>query len=459
MTLLLSPFEMAADLLDPQPSEEQIERGMEIWREIRRPSQCAPTTPRDWYLWLILAGRGWGKTRTGAEWLIDEMIAFPHYWYAMIGPTTDDVRDIMFEGESGLLACLDARGIKYHWNKQLLQLKIAGGARVDGFTAERPERVRGPNLRAVWGDEPASWRYGQAVWDTMQFAIRKGDVRVCMTGTPKATPFVKYLVELADVITKGTTEENRANLSEKYYSKVILPYVGTRLGRQELNAEILEDVEGALWKLSLIEQHRVGGVPMHEEVINNEWVQVAELIEILVGLDPSMSNKSKKNNITGLSQRESDECGIMASGLGEDGHAYILADHSGRMGTNTWATSSLDVYDAYEADRIIAEVNNGGDLVEFALKAVCKAQGRPMPSFTQIHASRGKRVRMEPVHALYEQGMVHHVGTLPKLEDEMTSWVEGAPGAKSPNRIDAMVYDVSEHLLRKQGRRLGYSVS
>lgn len=573
MTTALDPFIIAADQLDPQFDDDDYEsRGMQEWRSVRRPEQVPPSEPRDWYLWLIMAGRGWGKTRTGAEWLLDEMVAFPGYWYAMVGPTIDEGRDIMIEGESGLLACADARKIRYNWNKHLGQFTILGGARADLFTAEKPDGVRGPNLRSVWGDEPAclpgetlirtdvgtkpivdvragervwtreglrrvvwsgptrkdaqlvkvhtitgtltctpdhqvwtkrgwveaqyleshdrlalweqnayvervewltsvqtvydlsiegchefyadgflvhnSWRYGQDVWDTLQFAMRKGDVRACLTGTPKTSDFMKYLIGQADVITKGHSEDNRANLSDKYYARVVLPYIGTRLGRRELAGEMLEDVEGALWSLELVEQGRVAQLPVYEEWENDELVTYSDLSEVVVAIDPAVTAKST-----------SDETGIVTGALGNDGHVYIVSDRSGRMAADKWAKTAMGVYDLYEADRIIGEVNNGGDLVLVNLKATCRGLGRTMPKFKAISASRGKLIRAEPVVGLYEQELVHHVGVFPKLEDEMTSWVPSDKRGKSPNRVDAMVYLVSDLLLAKQGRKLGYSVT
>jgi phage terminase large subunit-like protein len=458
MSLLLSPFELAADQLDPQFSLEEISQGMQSWRSVRRPSQCAPTTPADWYLWFILAGRGWGKTRTGAEWLLDEMSAFPYYRYAVIGANTDETRDTMVEGESGLLACAENRKMRVDWNRSLGHFKIRGGARADTYTAEKPDGVRGPNVRSAWCDEPASWRFGQETWDTLQFMMRKGDPRICVTGTPKATPFIKFLIAQADVITKGRSKDNEANLSKKYYSRVILPYIGTRLGRQELDAEILEDVDGALLKQSVIDANRVTSVPMHQEIENNAYVDVADLIALLVSIDPSVSDNPARNALTGKRQRESDEAGIIVAALGEDNHGYLLDDRSGRMKGEKWAGLALDLYDQYEADRIIAEVNNGGDLVEVTLRSVTTARGLQMPRFKQITASRGKDVRAEPVAGLHEQGLIHYVGNFPKLEDEWTSWIPKQKGQASPNRMDAEVYAFSELLLRKQGRQLGYSI-
>ena len=459
MSISIDPFLMAADLLSPPVDADDAAKGLKPWREIRRPSQCAPTTPRDWYFWLVLAGRGFGKTRLAAEWMLDEMTAFPNYWYAMVGATFDEGRDIMVEGESGLLACADARKIAHTWNKQLGHFKIRGGPECDLFSAEKPDGVRGPNLRACWLDEPASFRYGMEVWETLQFAMRKGDVRVLATGTPKATPFIKFLMQQADVITRGSTEENRANLSEKFYSRVILPYVGTRIGRQELEAEILEDVEGALWNQAQIDADRVWSIPTHKIYENDMWTDVADLVKILTAIDPSVTSNTSRNRVTGKAQRSSDEVGILGAALGEDGDGYILADHSGIMTPDQWCNTALRLYDRYEMDEIIAEINMGGDLVEATLRAVCRSAGRPVPPFKKIRASRGKTVRAAPVQALYDAHRVHHVGILPGLEDEMTGWIPGVPGTRSPNRIDALVYAVSRLMLERQGRKLGYSIS
>lgn len=454
---LADAFAIAADMLDPVFSLDDISRGLQNWREIRRPNQCPPIDPIDWFLWVLLAGRGFGKTATGANWLLDEMTAAPRYWYAMIGPTFDEGRDIMVEGESGLLYWADARKLKHTWNKSLGHFQIKGGARADLFTAEKPDGVRGPNLRALWGDEFATWRYGRQVWETVIWAMRKGDVRALLTGTPQATAFVKEMLSKADVITKGVSEDNRANLSEKYYNQVIKPLEGTRLYRQEALAEILEDVEGALWKQSEIDATRVRSVPSHQEYEDGELVDVADLVELIVVVDPSVTNKGPKS-AAGKAQRESDECGILLAGLGSDGHVYIIADWSGRMSTDQWAARTFEMYDVFQADRIVAEVNHGHDLVIENLRGYCRAQGVAIPKIDKINASRGKTVRAQPVQGLYVQGMVHHVGVFAQLEDEQTTWVD-SPGARSPNRLDVAVYAVSELLLRRQGRKLGYSIS
>jgi len=455
----LDPFILAADLLDPQQDDYDITNDLKPWREIRRENQKWPNEPLDAYLVIILAGRGWGKTRTGAEWMLDEMTAFPSYWYAMLGPTFDEGRDVMVEGESGLLACADARKIRHTWNKQLGHFNIRGGPECDLFSAEKPDGVRGPNLRCLWGDEPGSWRYGQEVWNTVQFAMRKGNVKALLTGTPKATPFIKFLLSQADVIIKGKTEENRLNLSDKFYSRVILPYVGTRIGRQELDAEVLEDVDGALWKQAAIDADRVWTIPSHKVYEDDAWVDVADFAEIAVALDPSVTANTARNMATGKAQRTSDEVGIVSAALGDDGDCYVFADHSGIMPAKQWASTGLALYDRYEMDCVIAEINMGYDLVENTFRTECDTQRRPMVPFVKVRASHAKTVRAGPVQALYDSHRVHHVGVLAGLEDEMTGWIPNAPGSRSPNRVDAMVYVVSYLMLRKSGRKLGFSIT
>jgi phage terminase large subunit-like protein len=313
-------------------------------------------------------------------------------------------------------------------------------------------------LRALWGDEFASWRYGQQVWQTVIWAMRKGNVKALLTGTPQATPFVKEILRQASVVTKGVTADNEANLSSKFLERVIKPLEGTRLYRQEALAEILEDVDGALWKQAEIDATRVASVPSYQEYDGDELVDVADLVELGVTVDPSASNKGPRS-ATGHAQRASDECGIMLAGRGSDGHAYVMADWSERLSIEQWAARAIDLYDMFEADWIGAEVNHGHDMVVSALTAHCRATGRSVPKIVRLNASRGKTVRAQPVQGLYVQSMVHHVGVFPKLEDEMTTWIEGAPGARSPNRLDALVYAVSELLRKRSGRKLGYTAS
>ena len=403
------------------------------WRKIARPNQLPPLGP--WRFWLILTGRGWGKTRTGSEWVRERVRASAYV--NIIGATADDARDIMIEGESGILAvCPDGERPDYLPSKR--RLEWPNGARSLIFTADEPERLRGKQHSDLWGDEIAAWRYQEA-FDQAMFGLRLGsDPKALFTSTPRPVKAIKTL--LADpncVVTRGATYENRDNLAPAFYEQVINRYEGTRLGRQELAGEVLEDVEGALWSLSQIDALRVKEAPT--------------LLRVVVAIDPAVT-----------SGEDSDETGIIVAGVGdcrckakhepactrEEGcackllterHGFILADLSGRYSPDGWARRAVGALDSYKGDRIVAEVNNGGDMVEQTLRTIY----RPVP-YKKLHASRGKVTRAEPVAALYEQGKVHHVGSLSALEDQMTTWVPGMP---SPDRMDALVWALTELML------------
>lgn len=412
-----SLWSMAADMLDPPMPE-----GRQRWRDTARPEQLAPLG--DWYLWFIKAGRGWGKTRTGAEWLLEQMRRFPGSRWAMVAPTYDDGRDVMVEGESGLQACA-LPGEVAAWNRSLGHFIMKNGSRADLFSAEKPESVRGPNLRGVWGDEPGTWRYGQKLWDTLEFAIRKGDVQALLTGTPRPTKFVKFLISQADFVTDGSTYDNMANLSDKFRTRVIARHEGTRLGRQELGGEVLEDTPGALWTLAQIEALRKLP-PMHKVWrAGKEWMEI-DMRRIVVAVDPAVT-----------SEEDSDETGIIVGGIGRDQHGYTLADYSLQASPEKWARRAIDAYYDFKADAIVAEVNNGGDLVETVIRSIDKNV-----RYKKVNASRGKRVRAEPVASLYEQKRWHHIEPFPELEDQMTTWVQGDPD--SPDRMDANVWLATE---------------
>lgn len=410
-------WESVADLLDPPMPE-----GRQRWRDIARPEQLAPLG--DWYLWFIKAGRGWGKTRTGAEWLLEQMRRYPGSRWAMVAPTFDDGRDLMVEGESGLEACALPGEVKT-WNRSLGQFFMKNGSRADLFTAEKPEAARGPNLSGVWGDEPATWRYGQKLWDILEFGVRKGDVKIVLTGTPKPSKFVRFLMSVADIVTEGTTYDNLSNLSDKFKTRVIKRHEGTRLGRQELNAEILEDTPGALWTLSQIEELRKMP-PVHRVWRHDKQWEEIDMKRIVVSVDPAVT-----------AEADSDETGIIVSGLGRDDHGYTLADYSLQASPEKWARRAIDAYYDFKADLVVAEVNNGGDLVETVIRSIDKNV-----SYKKVNASRGKRVRAEPVASLYEQRRWHHIEPFPELEDQMTTWVQGDPD--SPDRMDALVWGATE---------------
>lgn len=384
------------------------------WRFWGRPDQHAP--PGSWRTWLVLAGRGWGKTRTGAEWVREQVESGKAGRIALVAPTAADVRDVMVEGESGLLAiCPDGKRPIYEPSKR--RLTWPSGAQATTYSADEPDRLRGPQHDAAWCDELAAWRYPEA-WDMLQMGLRLGaDPRALVTTTPRPTPIVKRL--LADKTThttRGSTFDNKANLAPGFLDAIVARYQGTRLGRQELYAELLEDVEGALWTRDLIDRARVQTVP--------------DLKRVVVAIDPAVSNDA-----------DSDETGIVVAGIGADGHGYVLDDLSGRHSPLEWARRAIGALRTYQGDRIVAEVNNGGALVEVNLRTV----DRLVP-YKAVHAAKGKRTRAEPIAALYEQGKVHHVGELARLEDQLCTW-DPLAGDKSPDRLDALVWALSEVML------------
>lgn len=389
------------------------------WSFWARPKQLPPGHPRsampdraDWRYWLVMAGRGFGKTRTGAEMVRRWVRDYP--LVNLIGATADDVRDIMVEGESGILAiCPPGERPEYRPSKR--RLDWPNGARSLLFTADEPERLRGKQHMKLWADELAAWRYPEA-WDQAMFGLRLGDnPQAVITTTPKPVKAVRDLLKDAHTVTyTGTTYENRANLAEAFYNAIITKYEGTRLGRQELLAEILDDVPGALWKRDRIDDLRVTDLP--------------NMTRIVVAIDPAVSTTD-----------ESSETGIVVAGVGKDGHGYVLDDLTVKASPHEWATRAVNAYHDYQADRIVAEVNNGGDMVEHTVRTVDRRV-----SFKQVRASRGKLTRAEPVAALYEQGKVHHLGVLSQLEDQMCSWV---PGDTSPDRMDALVWALTELML------------
>jgi len=398
------------------PPEKKVElsRLMEVakyrWTLTARPSQLVPEG--NWTVWLIKTGRGFGKTRAGAETMRiwKETMPILHF----IGATSGDARDVMIEGESGILQCSPPWDMpKYEPSKR--RLTWSNGAKAIIFSADEPDRLRGPQCHAAWCDELAAWRYAEDTWDNMMMGLRLGSKpRVVATTTPRPTKMIKDLIKDPTVhVTSGTTYENINNLAPAFLNTIIKKYEGTRLGRQELNAEVLEDIEGALWNISLIERARVKQAP--------------DLIRIGIAIDPALT-----------SEPDSDETGIVAGGIDSRGHIYILEDLSGIFTPNVWAGRAIDAYNRLMADRIIGEANNGGDLIETVIRNIDRNV-----SYKKVTATRGKVTRAEPVVALYEQERVHHVGGLPKLEDQMTTW-SAKEGERSPDRVDALVWLVTD---------------
>lgn len=360
-----------------------------------------------------MAGRGFGKTRTGAEWVREQ--AKVSNFVNLIGATADDARDIMIEGESGLLAvCPDHERPRYIPSKR--RLEWPNGAKSLIFTADEPERLRGKQHEKLWCDEVAAWRYPES-WAQAKFGLRLGkNPQACLTTTPKPSKLIKEIVsDPATFVTRGSTYDNRTNLAPSFFAAIIKTYEGTRIGRQELNAEILDDNPSALWQRKNIDELRVKEPPRMKRVV--------------VAVDPAVTSSD-----------ESDETGIVAAGIGIDDQFYILSDASLIASPQQWARAAIDEYLEFKADRLVAEVNNGGDLVEAVIRQVDRNV-----SYKKVHASRGKTIRAEPIAALYEQGRVHHVGAFNKLEDQMCEFNPMEPTASgSPDRMDALVWALTE---------------
>ena len=369
-------------------------------------------------MWLILAGRGWGKTLTGAQDIVNYALRFQKTRSAVVAPTFGDLRRVCFEGDSGILSlipndCYYGGDKRYGYNKSNAEITLFNGSIIQGYAASEPDRMRGPQYHRAWCDELAAWRYPDA-WDQLEFGMRLGkNPQTIVTTTPRPTELIRSLHDREDsVVTRGNTFENEANLADSALKLFKERYDGTRLGRQELYAEILDEIQGALWSYNMIEETRVREAP--------------EMQRVVVGIDPAVT-----------SNEHSDETGIVVCGLGLDGRYYILDDVSGKMTADAWAKTAINAYYKHKASRIIAEVNNGGDLVERLIRTIDKN----IP-YTKVHASRGKIIRAEPISALYEQKKVSHVGIFTKLEDQMCSFT--GEKASSPDRLDAMVWAMTE---------------
>lgn len=432
----LSDEEVAAILkeLGPQKAEE-LRHDWGFWA---RPEQLEPAG--DWNTWVALAGRGWGKTRAGAEWVRHRIRSGDKIVHC-VAPTKGDVRRVMVEGDSGLLnVCWEGdktyRGKHIGfpvWSPTNNSLTWDNGAKAVFFSAEDPERLRGPQAYSAWCDELCAWRNAQDTWDMMMFGLRLGKhPKVFVTTTPKTTKLIRnILADEKTTVSKGSTYDNAANLAGTFLDAVKKTYEGTRLGRQELYAEILDEASGALWNRQLLAKCEV------------DKDQVPNLNRIVVAIDPAVTSNA-----------ESDMTGIIVAGLDVNGTAYVIEDHTGRYTPQQWAAKAVELYREHMADRIVAERNQGGDMVRHTLHT----EDETVP-VKLVHASRGKMARAEPVSALYEQGKVKHVRGLNDLEDQLVQW-EPLGSIGSPDRLDALVWAITELSLNgyaKPQLKLAYS--
>ncbi len=373
----------------------------------------------DWRIWLIQAGRGYGKTRAGAEWVSALARGDASLRIALVGATIDDVRKVMIEGESGLINVARV-GEAVTWRSAIGEVHFPGGATAHAYSAEGYEKLRGPEHHYAWCDEIAKWNNGDKTWDNLMLGLRLGDhPRVLVTTTPKPVPLLRRLLTLDRIEVRGGATHENHNLPPDFVAMVEGMYQGTRLGRQELDGELIDDVEGALWSRDLIEARRVTSAPMMKRIV--------------IGVDPPAGTSG-------------DACGIVVVGLGADGHTYVLADASvSGKSPEGWARAVAVAADVWQADRVVAEGNQGGAMVESTLRGANVA----MP-IKRVFATVGKVARAEPVLALYESGRAWHVGGFPALEDELCGLIRGGgyqgPG-RSPDRADAMVWAVSELML------------
>jgi phage terminase large subunit-like protein len=396
-------------------SREEKEELAFRWSFWARDGQIPPGT--DWFVQLYLAGRGFGKSRCGAEWVRSKAESVPACRIALVGRTAADYRDVMVEGESGLLAVCPPWN-KPVWNPSTRKLTWPNGSIATCYSGDKPDQLRGPQHNFAWGDELAAWRYADDTWSNLLMGLRLGTApQIVATTTPRPIRIIKELVkESTTNVTRGSTYDNLANLAETFQRTVIAKYEGTRLGRQELDGAILDDVAGALWTYQLLEGCRIRKAPV-------------EFRRVVVAIDPAVS-----------ATVDSDETGIIVAALGTDGNGYVLDDLTLRDSPNGWASAAVKAYKHHNADRILAEINQGGAMVEHTIRTVDNSV-----SYKAVRAKVGKKLRAEPVAALYEQGKVHHLGSLVALEDQMASWVPGE--GDSPDRVDALVYALTELML------------
>lgn len=442
MSDILTQYQFQKELAkmeESQDNESQFSVSSIKWLETARPSQWPP--PGDWRIWLLLAGRGFGKTRTAAETVKEFAWSYPRSRVGVFAATFADGRDICFEGESGLCSIIPAACIRV-WNRSIGELILVNGSRFRLFSADEPDRVRGYQFHYAWADELASYKGKISQKDAaaegvpgtpkpmlaqIELATRlkypgcEHGPRIIVSTTPRPLKILKEIItRKTTVVSTGSTMENKDNLAPEFLKSVMDLYEGTRLGRQELYAEILEDVEGALWTRLLIDDQRA----------NPKKDQLPSMKRIVVSVDPAVT-----------ANKRSSETGIVVEGVDYNNHLWVLADHSGKYTPDGWAKETLKAYQIWKADCVVAEKNQGGELVRMNLKS--SAENLPIKL---VDASKGKIIRAEPVSRLYEQKKVSHWGVFPQMEDQMCMYT-GEEGEESPDRLDALVWGATELML------------
>lgn len=401
------------------------------WKTLARSDQLPPPDDWRWTTWLVMGGRGAGKTRTGAEWIRRIVGLFAKGYRARIALVAEsyaDAREVMIEGPSGIRA-VEPREERPEFIASRRLLRWKSGAEAYCFSAEDPEGLRGFQFDAAWADEVCKWRYPEETWSNLQLALRVGShPRQTVTTTPRPMALLKRLIKGdTTVLTQASSYENADNLSPAFFTEIAAAYEGTKLGRQELYGELIDDIEGALWSWAMIEAARISTAP--------------DLDRIVVAVDPPAT-----------AGPDADECGIVVAGttkILDEPTGFVLADWSkGAMSPRQWAERAVAAYHEFEADRIVVEVNQGGDMVRAII-----AQVDPSVPVREVRASRGKRLRAEPIAALYERGLVRHVGAFATLENQMTSFT--AETSKSPDRLDALVWTLTDLLLQPAAPRPG----
>lgn len=400
-------------------TDKQVEELLNDWRFWARPEQIAPDG--DWLTWVINAGRGFGKTRAGSEW-VREQVEAGRQRIALIGETYKDLVEVMVYGDSGIASVFpDHQKPKIVANPNV-QITFHTGAVALGYNATRPDQLRGPQFDAAWADELAKWKKARETWDMLQFGLRLGErPQVLVTTTPRPIPTLREIkARKTTVVTTGSTFDNAANLAESFIEEIRDRYEGTRLGRQELFAEDLDDLPGALWTRAMFDDNRVKVAP--------------EMQRLVVAVDPSG---------TAGESDDGDSIGIVVAGKGVDGRAYVLADRTCKLSPDGWGRRAVAAYHEFGADRMVAERNFGGAMVQHVIRTI-----DPKVSYKEVTASRGKVMRAEPIAALYEQGKVSHLGGLEVLEDQCCQiGPDGYIGEGSPDRADALVWALTDLML------------